>query len=62
MNGQPMGYSIADAQKQLGNCSKAHVYRLVNRGKLTLVKVGGKSIITGRSIAELLGEATEMAA
>jgi hypothetical protein len=53
MNAQ-MSYSISGAQQQLGDCSRAHVYRLVNRGLLELKKVGGRSVITGRSIQALL--------
>ena len=48
------GYSIEGTRQQLGHCSRAHIYRLVNRGQLELVKVGGRSIITGRSIRALL--------
>jgi excisionase family DNA binding protein len=48
------GYSIEGACAQLGDCSRAHIYRLVNQKKLELVKVGSRSIITGRSIRTLL--------
>jgi hypothetical protein len=51
---RPLGYSIEATRHQLGDCSRAHVYRLVNQGKLTLVKVGGRSIITTESIEGLL--------
>jgi hypothetical protein len=51
---RPLGYSIEETQRQLGNCSRAHVYRLVQAKKLTLAKVGGRSIITSRSIEELV--------
>ena len=54
------GYSIESTRQQLGNCSRAHIYRLVSRQQLELVKVGGRSIITGRSIRALL-EAKEAA-
>jgi excisionase family DNA binding protein len=49
-----LGYSIEETQRQLGNCSRAHIYRLVQAGKLTLAKVGGRSIITSRSVEELV--------
>lgn len=48
------GYSIEGARQQLGDCSRAHIYRLAAQNKLELVKVGGRSIITGRSIKALL--------
>lgn len=51
---RPIGYSVAEAQRQLGGCSRAHIYRLVNAGKLKLAKVGGRSLITSRSIEELV--------
>ena len=43
-------FSFPQAQAQLGGISRAHAYNLINRGDLELVKLGRKSLITGRSI------------
>ncbi|GAY19727.1 helix-turn-helix domain-containing protein [Sphingobium fuliginis] len=48
------GYSIKDAGALLGGICRASVYNAVNRGDLELVKVGGRSIITAKSIQELV--------
>ncbi|CAM3133395.1 Excisionase [Sphingomonas antarctica] len=46
-------FSIPQTQAQLGGISRAHTYNLINRGDLELVKLGRKSLITGRSITGL---------
>lgn len=46
-------FSFPQAQAELGNISRAHAYNLINRGDLELVKLGRKSLITGRSINRL---------
>lgn len=61
MTNEPLGYSIPDACQHLGDVSRAHVYRMVNKGKLELVKIGGRSIITTRSMNALLPQTAEAA-
>jgi hypothetical protein len=51
---RPLGYSIEETRRQLGNCSRAHIYRLVQADKLRLAKIGGRSIITSQSVEALL--------
>lgn len=56
------GYSIKDAGSLLGGLCRASVYNAVNRGDLELVKVGGRSIITARSIQALIERGQRVAA
>ena len=58
MEHEPIGYSLKVAGEIAGNISRATIYRLVRHGKLELVKIGGRSIITRRSIERLLPEIT----
>lgn len=51
----PKGYSIDDAAQAIGT-SRATIYREVKAGKLELIKVRGRSLITVRSINRLFGE------
>lgn len=53
---EPVGYSIPDAGKNLGNLSRASIYRAVERGDLELIRIGGRSMITRRSIEALLSQ------
>ena len=46
-------YSFPQAQAELGGISRGHAYNLINRGELELVKLGRKSLITGRSLSKL---------
>lgn len=43
-------YSIAQARADLGNIGRTKLYELVGAGDLELVKLGRKSVITGRSL------------
>ncbi len=43
-------FSIAQAREQLGSIGRTKLYELANRGDLELLKLDGKSIITGRSL------------
>jgi hypothetical protein len=43
-------YSVAQARTDLGNIGRTKLYELVNRGDLELLKLDGKSVITGRSM------------
>ncbi len=51
----PKGLSIDDAAKAIGT-SRATIYREVKAGKLDLIKIRGRSLITVRSIDRLFGE------
>ncbi len=46
-------FSITQARAELGNIGRTLAYDLVARGELELVKLGRKSLITGRSINRL---------
>ncbi len=54
MDHVPLGYSIAEATKVSGGLSRATLYRLVRQGKLELVKIGGRAVVTRRSLERLL--------
>jgi hypothetical protein len=51
---EPLGVSVAEAKRHLGDCSTATVYRLMARHKLEKRKVGNRTIITMASIKALL--------
>jgi hypothetical protein len=51
---EPLGVSVAEAKRHLGDCSTATIYRLMNRQALDKRKVGGRTIITMESIKALL--------
>lgn len=53
---EPMALSINDACAALG-ISRSHIYVLMNRGDLRLVKLGRKSVVPRAEIRRLLGEA-----
>lgn len=60
---EPLGVSVAEAKRHLGDLSTATVYRLINSGALDKRKVGGRTIITMESIKALLAaSATPVAA
>ena len=42
--------STAQARADLGNIGHSKFYQLVGRGDLELVKLDGKSLVTGRSL------------
>lgn len=57
---QRLAYTLPDAGQLLGGLSRNSVYRLVETGKLRLVKVGGRSLIPASDIFRLIeGEAAE---
>ncbi len=62
MADEPLGYSISEAQRRLGNVSRNTIYRAVNREELELVKIGTRSIITARSVNALLNGSTYLKA
>lgn len=47
-------FSIAEAQKLLGDISRSHLYALVTMGKLKLTKLGSRSVVTAQSIRQCL--------
>jgi excisionase family DNA binding protein len=47
---------IPEAQKLLGNCSRAHIYRLRSEGRLRFIKLGRRSMVPRRQIVQLLAE------
>ena len=49
-----LAYTVAQVQ-EMGGPGRTKVYELVAEGKLTLVRVGGRSRITGASLRALLG-------
>jgi len=54
---QPL-YDLPDAAMKLGNCSRSTLYRLIGEGKLVRVRMGGKALITGKSLAGFIEELT----
>lgn len=55
-------FSIAQARAELGNIGRTLTYDLVAKGDLELVKLGRKSLITGRSINKLKSKLLEQIA
>lgn len=51
-------YDLPEVSKKLGNCSRATLYRLIDRGKLVRTKLGTRTLITGKSLAEYVDELT----
>lgn len=53
-------YSVAQARTDLGGIGRTKFYELVARGDLELLKLDGKSLVTGRSMRrfkeKLLGQ------
>ncbi len=49
----PLAYSVADACR-ISSIGKTYLYQLVNDGKLDLIKVGRRSLITAESLNRLL--------
>ena len=49
-------YNLPDVSRKLGNCSRSTLYRLIEQGKLVRVRLGGKALITGKSLAEYVDE------
>lgn len=46
-------YSVPEAAERLGGISDRQVYRLIKRGELAVVKLGGRTLVTPEAIAEL---------
>jgi len=59
---EPLGVSVAEAKRHLGDVSTATVYRLMDRKLLDKRKVGNRTVITMASIKSLLAPSeTEVA-
>ena len=52
----PQAYSIPEAQRHLGDCSRPFIYDLIRRGQLRTVKVGSRRLVPRSALLELLGE------
>ena len=50
---EPLALTVADATKALG-IKKTKLYSLVNQGKLRVVKIGRRSVVTVSSIKALI--------
>jgi hypothetical protein len=46
-------YSVRETRRLLGDISHATAYRLIAAGKLGARKIGGKTVISGKSIGNL---------
>ena len=55
-------YPLAQARSDLGSIGRTTLYELVARGDLELVKLDGKSLITGRSIRSFKAKLLEQLA
>jgi len=55
-------FSIEQARSELGGIGRTLAYELVSKGDLELVKLGRKSLITGRSINRLKSKLLEQLA
>jgi excisionase family DNA binding protein len=49
-------YDLPEVSKKLGNCSRSTIYRLIDQGKLVRVRLGGKALIAGPSLAGYVEE------
>ncbi len=54
-SGRPDAWRINDALRQL-SVSRATLYKLVNKGEIRLVRIGGRSLIPDSEIRRLLEE------
>jgi excisionase family DNA binding protein len=56
-------YSVPSFRKEALNnqVSKAHVYRMIEKGEIPTVKIGQKLLIPGWYVEQLLGEPVKVA-
>jgi excisionase family DNA binding protein len=59
--GAPLLLSYPAAQHALGGLHRGTIRKLVQQGKLELVKIGTRSLITARSVHSLAGDAEQPA-
>jgi excisionase family DNA binding protein len=50
---EPRAYRINDAC-QILQISRSHIYELISRGEIRLIKIGGRSLISATEIQRLL--------
>lgn len=55
-------FSISQARADLGNIGRTKLYALVGAGDLELLKLGRKSVITGRSLRQFKAKLLEQVA
>jgi excisionase family DNA binding protein len=55
---RPVAYTISEAANQL-RCSRSHIYNLVSRGAIKVVKIGHRSLIAASEIERLLVHGTD---
>jgi excisionase family DNA binding protein len=53
-NFEPRAYRINDAC-QILQISRSHLYELISRGEIRLIKIGGRSLIPATEVARLSG-------
>lgn len=58
----PLGLKVDDARRALGGVSRATLYRMINKNELELIRIGGRSIITMKSIEARMDQAVAEAA
>lgn len=61
-NVKPLGLNVNDARQTLGGVSRATLYRMINKNELELIRIGGRSIITMKSIEARMDQAVAEAA
>lgn len=55
----PLLLSIAETRRQLGNASRAALYRLIDQNKLKTAKIGRKRLVFSDSVVELAEESAD---
>ena len=51
-------FSIEETQHCLGDLGRTTLYRLINDGEITLVKIGRRSFVTSESLQEYVNRLT----
>lgn len=59
---QPYALSVPEACKALGGCSRATLYRLLERNKLSAYKLGSRTFVTRDSIESLIASSPRLGA
>lgn len=62
MNAPTVAYPVEEARKRLGDISRPTLYKLVKTGRLKVTKLGRRTVITDKQIAECLAGMTDSAA
>ncbi len=53
---EPIAYSIEDACRA-SSLGRTNIYRLIKEGKLTVKKIGGRTLVPADSLRRLINEA-----